>query len=251
MENKEKLTAVDLLRWAAETFGDRVALASSFGAEDVVLIDLWSKITPRPRVFTLDTGRLPQETYQVMEEIERRYNLSLEVYFPDTQRVEEMVRTHGINLFYKTTDLRKLCCHVRKVEPLERALSGLSAWITGLRREQSAYRTSVPKVEEELNGRVKVNPLADWTEPQVWSYIHENRVPYNKLHDQGYPSIGCAPCTRPIQPGEDPRAGRWWWENNTHRECGLHVREQASLLREAAQPTEWAEETSLGRKPQV
>lgn len=230
VENNEKIdiketwSAPQLLEWAVATYGDRLALASSLGAEDVVLIDLLSRITPRPRVFTLDTGRLPQETYQLMEEIERRYQLHLEVYYPDTRKVEEMVRRHGINLFYQSVELRKLCCQVRKVEPLERALSGLSAWITGLRRQQSAYRSTVPKVETEAGGRVKINPLADWSHDDVWSYIREHNVPYNKLHDLGYPSIGCAPCTRAVQPGEDLRAGRWWWESS-HRECGLHVKQ--------------------------
>lgn len=224
IDSKETWSAPQLLQWAVATYGDRLALASSLGAEDVVLIDLLSRITPRPRVFTLDTGRLPQETYQLMEEIERRYQLHLEVYYPDTRKVEEMVRRHGINLFYQSVELRKLCCQVRKVEPLERALSGLSAWITGLRREQSAYRSTVPKVETEAGGRVKINPLADWSHDDVWSYIRDHSVPYNKLHDLGYPSIGCAPCTRAVQPGEDLRAGRWWWESS-HRECGLHVKQ--------------------------
>lgn len=219
---KEHWSARRLLGWAVETYGERLALASSFGAEDVVLIDLLGEITPRPRVFTLDTGRLPQETYQLMEEIERRYGLELEVYFPDAQRVEEMVRRHGINLFYQSVELRKLCCHVRKVEPLERALAGLSAWITGLRREQSEYRAALPKLEQEASGRLKINPLADWSTEQVWRYIRRRKLPYNKLHDRNYPSIGCAPCTRAVAPGEHPRAGRWWWENS-HKECGLHL----------------------------
>ncbi|MFQ5930569.1 MAG: phosphoadenylyl-sulfate reductase [Acidobacteriota bacterium] len=226
--NKENWGALELLRWAVDTYQDRIALASSFGAEDMVLIDLLSQVTPKPRVFTLDTGRLPVETYEVMQEVERRYNLQLEVYCPDYRKVEEMVRQHGINLFYQSVENRKLCCHVRKVEPLQRALSNLSAWVSGLRRQQSAYRSEVPKVEED-NGRIKISPLADWSDERVWSYIRKNDLPYNKLHDRKYPSIGCAPCTRPVQPGEDPRAGRWWWENS-HKECGLHEREELILV---------------------
>ena len=221
--SKENGKAEDLLHWAVKTYEDRVALASSFGAEDMVLIDLLSKISGQVRVFTLDTGRLPQETYQLMEEVEQRYSLSLEVYFPDSRKVEEMVHRHGINLFYKGVEFRKLCCQVRKVEPLERALSGLDAWITGLRREQSANRSKVPKLERESSGRVKINPLADWSETQVWNYIKEHKVPYNKLHDLNYRSIGCAPCTRAVAQGEDLRDGRWWWEQECLKECGLHA----------------------------
>ena len=228
---KDDLGALELLRWAVTTYQDRVGLASSFGAEDIVLIDLLSKVSARPRVFTLDTGRLPPETYKVMEEVEHRYNLQLEVYFPDYKKVEEMVRGHGINLFYQSVEKRKLCCHIRKVEPLQRALSDLSAWVTGLRRQQSAYRADVLKVEEEPDGRMKINPLADWTDEQVWSYIHAKGLPYNELHDRNYHTIGCAPCTRPVQPGEDPRTGRWWWESS-HKECGLHEHQEKVILGE-------------------
>jgi phosphoadenosine phosphosulfate reductase len=223
IENK---TAHEVLEWALKTYGDRVALASSFGAEDVVLIDLLTRIDPGSPVFTLDTGRLPQETYELMEKIRDKYGLKIEVYYPDTKAVEDMVTKYGPNLFYKSVDLRKLCCDIRKVEPLNRALRDLSAWITGLIREQSVTRTEVKKVEIDTshNSIVKINPLADWTEEQVWTYIRENDVPYNALHDQNYPSIGCAPCTRAIEPGEDVRAGRWWWEAPEYKECGLHKR---------------------------
>lgn len=222
----EVKTAEDVLEWALETYGDRVALASSFGAEDVVLIDMLARIDRRSRVFTLDTGRLPQETYDVMEKIRDKYGLKIEIYYPDTKAVEDMVTRYGPNLFYKSVELRKLCCEIRKVEPLKRALKEVSAWITGLRREQSVTRTEVKKVEIDRshNSIVKINPLADWSEEQVWSYIRENGVPYNALHDQNYPSIGCAPCTRAIKPGEDVRAGRWWWEDPEHKECGLHIK---------------------------
>ncbi|MBI4444838.1 MAG: phosphoadenylyl-sulfate reductase [Acidobacteria bacterium] len=227
-KEKEKLPTIELLRWAIEEYGDRVALASSFGAEDMVLLDLLTRISPRPRVFTLDTGRLPKETYQLMEEVEKRYGLPLEIHFPKAEKVEEMVQKEGINLFYKSVELRRLCCHVRKVEPLQRALAGLDAWVSGLRREQSLTRTSIFKVEQDGN-RIKINPLVEWTEAEVWDYIRKNQVPYNRLHDQNYPSIGCAPCTRAIVPGEDPRAGRWWWELETHKECGLHMRKPSIL----------------------
>jgi len=223
-EKFENQTSEDVLRWALDTYRDKVALAASFGAEDVVLIDQILKINPKARIFTLDTGRLPKETYDVIEEIRNKYGNNIEFYYPNTQDVEEMVGKYGPNLFYQSTDLRKLCCNVRKVEPLTRALSNLSAWICGLRREQAVTRTGVEKVEVDgaHNSIVKINPLADWTEEQVWAYIKENDVPYNALHEQNFPSIGCAPCTRAIKPGEDIRAGRWWWEEPEQKECGLH-----------------------------
>lgn len=233
----EKKTAEELLTWAIEKYGGKVALASSFGAEDVVLIDMLSKISPQsaahsPRVFTLDTGRLPQETYDVMDKIKEKYKINIEVYFPDTESVQKMVNENGFNLFYKSVELRQLCCKVRKMEPLNRALRNLDAWICGLRREQSVTRTDIKKVEYEQRTMdcglwtiIKINPLADWTEKQVWDYIRNNKVPYNLLHDKGYPSIGCAPCTRAIKPGEDIRAGRWWWETPEKKECGLHSKE--------------------------
>jgi phosphoadenosine phosphosulfate reductase len=222
----------DVLAWALREFHPRIALASSFGAEDVVLIDMMLKINPDARVFTLETGRLPYETYTLMEALRERYGLAIEVYFPQAERVEAMVREHGANLFYRSIELRKFCCDVRKVEPLGRALSGLGAWITGLRRDQAVTRTAVQVVEldRDHGGIVKINPLVDWSWDDVWSYTREHRVPYNALHDQGYPSIGCAPCTRAVTPGEDPRAGRWWWENPETKECGLHVSKEAALL---------------------
>ena len=218
--------AEEVLRWALQTYHPRIALASSFGAEDVVLIDMMVKINPNARIFTLDTGRLNQETYDVMDRIREKYRIKIEVMFPKSDAVEQMVRAKGMNLFYDSIENRKECCGVRKVEPLNRALRDLDAWITGLRRQQSVTRTQVSKVEidEAHNKMVKVNPLTDWTGDQVWDYIKKNGVPYNKLHDMGYPSIGCAPCTRAVKPGEDERAGRWWWENPETKECGLHVR---------------------------
>lgn len=226
--DSENKTAEEILIWVNESFGEKSALASSFGAEDVVLTDMLLKINPKFKIFTLDTGRLPAETYDVWERIEGKYGIKIEAYFPETRFVEEMINKHGPNLFYKSIELRKLCCHVRKVEPLNRALKGLEAWVCGLRKEQSITRQDIKKVEIDdiHNGIIKVNPLADWTEKQVWDYIRENDVPYNKLHDQNYPSIGCAPCTRAIKPGEDIRAGRWWWELPEGKECGLHSRKK-------------------------
>lgn len=231
----ERATPQELLRWALDRFHPKVALASSFGAEDVVLIDMMSKIRADARIFTLDTGRLPQETYDVMDAIRERYRVPVQVIYPKTDAVEAMVNEHGLNLFYKSVDFRKMCCGVRKVEPLNRALSGLDAWITGLRRDQVETRAQISKIELDAghNGIVKLNPLADWTWDQVWAYVQEHRVPYNALHDRGYPSIGCAPCTRAVQPGEDPRAGRWWWERDARKECGLHYSPTGEVQRES------------------
>ncbi|MDO8461309.1 MAG: phosphoadenylyl-sulfate reductase [Deltaproteobacteria bacterium] len=220
------MSAQEVIGWALKKFGSKVALASSFGAEDVVLIDMMVKIDPKARIFSLDTGRLNPETYDVMDKIRDKYKITIEVMFPQSESVEKMVRAKGMNLFYDSIENRKECCSVRKVEPLNRALSKLEAWITGLRRQQAVTRTTVPKVEVDSahNNMAKINPIADWTSEQVWAYIKKNGVPYNILHDKGYPSIGCAPCTRPVKPGEDERAGRWWWENPETKECGLHVK---------------------------
>lgn len=229
-EDFENKSAEEILRWALQEYKNKVALASSFGAEDVVLIDMLNKVGKdlkiTPKIFTLDTGRLPQETYDVMEKIREKYSIDIEFYFPDKKSVEEMERKYGPNLFYKSIELRQLCCKIRKVEPLSRALKDLSAWISGLRREQSVTRTDIKKVEVDTahNNIVKINPLADWTDRDVWEYIKENDVPYNRLHDKNYPSIGCAPCTRAIKEGEDIRAGRWWWEQPEKKECGLHIK---------------------------
>lgn len=228
----ENLTASDIVTWALEKFNARFALACSFQAEESVLIDMLHRIRGSGfRIFTLDTGRLNQETYDCMDAIRDRYGVSIEVYFPDAMRVQDMVRSHGLNLFYNSVDLRKLCCGIRKVEPLNRALSSLDAWMTGLRREQSVTRAEVRKVEldGDHSNIVKINPLADWSYNDVWDYIRRNAVPYNELHDQGYPSIGCAPCTRAVRRLEDVRAGRWWWENADIKECGLHLSSQAKV----------------------
>jgi phosphoadenosine phosphosulfate reductase len=212
-----------------------VALATSFGAEDQVLTDMLWRISSRPSIFTLDTGRLPEQTYEVMQATQEKYGIQIDVLFPDYKQVEQMVNEFGPNLFYKSIEARKLCCRVRKIEPLKRKLSGLQAWICGLRAEQSVTRTDLQRIVLDENfGLIKVSPLVDWTTEQVWEYIRENQVPYNKLHDKGYTSIGCAPCTRPIQAGEDIRAGRWWWERPEHKECGLHLGKAGSKGRQGA-----------------
>jgi phosphoadenosine phosphosulfate reductase len=225
--------AEDVVRWAADTFGERVAVASSFGAEDVVLVDMLARVSPSPRVFAIDTGRLHEATYEAMERIRERYRLTIAVYCPNHDAVEALEREQGFYSYRNTLEARHACCNIRKVEPLRRALSGLDAWITGLRREQSVTRAEVALVErdEAHGGILKINPLADWTTEQVWEYIRRHNVPYNRLHDEGYPSIGCEPCTRAVAPGEHPRAGRWWWEAPEHKECGLHTRQREPGLK--------------------
>lgn len=219
------LTPQEVLRALLAEFEGNIALSSSLSIEDQVLTDLIVKIDPKTRIFTLDTGRLFPETYSLIEKTNNRYGIKLEVFFPDYQRVQEMVQKEGINLFYNGIEQRKTCCQVRKMEPLRRAFKGLDVWICGLRREQSVTRSEVRLVEwDENNQLIKVNPLIDFTEEAVWEYIRANQVPFNALHKQGFPSIGCQPCTRAVEPGEDIRAGRWWWENPEHKECGLHRR---------------------------
>lgn len=215
-----------VLAWAERRFGANAVIASSFGAEDMVLIDLARQHAPSLRLFTLDTGRLPPETYELMETVRKRYGLEVETFFPERSRVEALESAQGYFSFKQSIEARKQCCGIRKVEPLKRALAGRQAWLTGLRREQSVTRTGVEVLELDADhgGLVKLNPLAGWSSKQVWVYIRENGVPYNVLHDRGYPSIGCAPCTRAVKPYEDERAGRWWWESAENRECGLHVR---------------------------
>ncbi len=220
--------ALQFLREAAAEFGSggELAFANSFGAEDMVLTDLILAHALPIEIFSLDTGRLPAETYDLIGEVERRYDTKLKIYFPDASAVETYVRANGINAFYDSVELRKACCHVRKIEPLRRALAGKKAWITGLRAAQSVTRAGLPLREfDEGNGLQKLNPLSEWTETEVWAYIRINDVPYNALHDRFYPSIGCAPCTRAIALGEDVRAGRWWWEDPASKECGLHVKD--------------------------
>jgi phosphoadenosine phosphosulfate reductase len=202
---------------------EKVALSSSLAAEDQVLTDMMLKENKNATIFTLDTGRLHPETYDVMDATNLKYGVKIDVFFPNNEKVQELYQTQGVNGQYESIENRKSCCGIRKIEPLKRALKGLDVWITGLRATQSVTRVDMPLVEwDETFNVIKVNPLINWNEKDVWDYIKENRVPYNKLHDQGFPSIGCAPCTRAVKVGEDIRAGRWWWENPEHKECGLH-----------------------------
>jgi phosphoadenosine phosphosulfate reductase len=220
----ESWTAEETLRWAMGRFHPRIAFASSFGVEDVAVIHLLHTVRKDARVFTLDTGRLPVETYDVMQRVREKYGTPLEVFAPKGDAVEALQREKGFFSFRESVEERKRCCNVRKVEPLRRALGTVDAWITGLRREQAVTRTALPIVERDASngGIVKVNPIAKWSEKETWDYVRAHDVPYNRLHDQGYPSIGCAPCTRAVKPGENVRAGRWWWENPETKECGLH-----------------------------
>lgn len=215
--------------------GLKLGLASSMGAEDQVLTDLIAKVNPQTKVFTLDTGRLPKETYELIEQTRSYYpEINLQSYLPCPEKIEKMVTERGKNLFYDSIENRKLCCYYRKVEPLQRALRGLDGWITGMRREQSVTRQQIRLVEfDEDNHILKINPLANWIEAEVWTYIRQNQVPYNKLHDANYASIGCAPCTRAVPADGSVRDGRWWWENPEHKECGLHQRNREVSLAEA------------------
>jgi thioredoxin-dependent adenylylsulfate APS reductase len=215
-----------VLEWGFDRFAPRIALSASFGSpEGLVILDLMHKIAPsRARVFTIDTGRLPQPTYNLMDRVRDRYGIDVEVWFPSAERVQAMVQEKGLNLFYESVENRRRCCYVRKVEPLERALGELDAWIAGLRPDQNVTRESVKAVEiDELHGgRIKLNPLVTWSRDDVWKYVREHHVPVNALHAEGYPSVGCAPCSRAVKDGEHERAGRWWWENEETRECGIH-----------------------------
>lgn len=217
--------AEDALQWASDNLHPKVAKASSFGAEDAVIMDMMIKINPNFRFFSLDTGRLPQETYDIMDIVRKKYDITIEVLFPDTNEVEEMVKSKGMNLFYESIENRKLCCEIRKVHPMNKFLKTLDGWITGLRKDQTEIRKDAKIIEiDELHGGIiKINPIINWTWDDIWNYIKKNNLPYNSLLDKGYPSIGCEPCTRAIRPGEDLRAGRWWWEQGTHKECGLHI----------------------------
>jgi phosphoadenosine phosphosulfate reductase len=200
-------------------------LATSYGAEDMVLMDMIAKYAPQIAIFTLDTGRLPKETYDLMQQVKKHYQLEVEVYYPDTLSIEQFVTHNGPNAFYDSVEMRKQCCGIRKVAPLNRALAGKKAWLTGMRRSQSVTRSELPVSEWDADhGLQKFSPLTDWSNGEVWKYIRAFDVPFNELHNQGYASIGCAPCTRAITPGEDIRAGRWWWENPETKECGLHVK---------------------------
>ena len=222
----DKVEPETMLRHFMEIYGDRIALSSSLSAEDQALTDMMLGINPQARIFSLDTGRLFPETYALLDKTNLHYGIKIEVFCPQTEALQEMVNTQGINLFYESIEKRHFCCQVRKLESLSRAFRTLDAWVCGLRRGQSVTRNDMRRVEwDERHGLLKINPLIDWSEEQVWAYVREHRVPYNKLHDQGFPSIGCQPCTRAVKPGEDIRSGRWWWEDPRHRECGLHIKE--------------------------
>ena len=219
------LDALQTLHWAAVRFAGAVTFASSLGAEDQAITHLIAVNQLPVSLFTLDTGRLFPETYDLIDKTRARYNVELKVCFPEAAEVEEMVSSEGINLFYHSIENRKRCCGVRKTHPLQKALAGNQIWITGLRRQQAVTRTGLQKIEfDSINGLLKLNPLIDWSEADLWQFIREHKIPYNVLHDKGFPSIGCQPCTRAIEPGDDIRAGRWWWENPEQKECGLHKR---------------------------
>jgi phosphoadenosine phosphosulfate reductase len=225
----ESLSAQEILTWTVKNFHPRLALSCSFGApEGLVLLDMMHRIDPESRVFTIDTGRLPQATHDLIDRVRARYDKRVEVIFPRAEEVQSMVAVKGTNLFYASIENRQLCCRVRKVEPLKRYLADLDAWVTGLRRDQSVTRADTPKLEIDYahGGMVKVSPIAGWTRAEVMDYARAHEVPLNRLHDRGYPSVGCDPCSRGIESGEDLRAGRWWWEKPETRECGIHVEEE-------------------------
>lgn len=223
----EGLSAEDILTLMLSKYKNKIALASSLGLEDQVLTDMMMKIDNQSNIFTLDTGRLPKQTYDLMEKVNQKYKIKLKVFFPSNDLVETMVNQKGMFSFYDSIDNRKECCYVRKMEPLKRALGELEVWITGLRASQSVTRENSEVIEwDEANGLIKLNPLISWSEADVWEYIKKHNVPYNKLHDMNYPSIGCEPCTRAVEDSTDIRSGRWWWENPESKECGLHIKKE-------------------------
>jgi phosphoadenosine phosphosulfate reductase len=230
LELEQKATAVrELLASAVQEYG-KVVYANSLGAEAMVLTDIiWTHV-PQIDIFSIDTGRLHEETYDLLEKLERRYKKRLRIVYPETQRIEKLISVQGVNGFYHSIEARQSCCATRKIEPFKRAISGYSAWVTGVRREQSAARALGQPIAWDASYNLhKVSPLLEWTEEQVWQYIRARQIPYNSLHDKQFPSIGCAPCTRAILPGEDQRAGRWWWEQSESRECGLHPRVRTAV----------------------
>lgn len=224
-ENFRLSSVEEILRYFLQKFKNKIALASSLSLEDQVLTDILYKIDKKARIFTLDTGRLPYDTYNLIDKTNKKYKNILEVHFPQNNEVENYVKEYGINAFYESIEERKLCCKIRKVNPLKIALSNLDGWITGLRKDQSETRNKISIVEfDEAHQIIKINPLANWTDAKLWEYIKQNNVPYNVLFKQGYKSIGCAPCSRAIDENEHPRKGRWWWENPESKECGLHLK---------------------------
>lgn len=231
--NLEGSPASEILAWAIERYGDSFAIATSFQKEGMVILDLATRIAPQVRVFTLNTCRLPPETYGMIETVRKRYGIAIEIVLPEAAEVEKMVTIHGENLFYSDVESRYLCCDVRKVRPLERKLSTLRAWATGVRRDQADTRAYTPKVDLSATP-IKLNPLADWTAAQIDEYTRENRLPVHPLYAHGYASIGCAPCTRAVKAGEDQRSGRWWWEHNAAKECGIHFDHVGRVVRLAS-----------------
>lgn len=228
-QEAERLGPQEILTWAIKNFRPQLSLSCSFGApEGLVVLDMMHRIDPRSRVFVLDTGRLPQATHDLIDRVRERYDKRVEVIFPRAEDVETMVRGRGMNLFYESVENRLLCCRIRKVEPLNRYLAGLDAWVTGLRRDQNVTRARTQKLEidQAHGGMLKINPIADWSHDEVMAYARAHDVPLNRLHEEGYPSVGCDPCSRAIAPGDDPRAGRWWWERAETRECGIHAGEE-------------------------
>ena len=227
--------AEDILRWGLEEFGQGIAICTSFQATGSVIVDMAAKLVgDRAQVFSIDTGRLHEETFKLISDFRRRYGITVELVVPDAQELGSMLTKHGPNLFYEAPAKRRLCCEIRKVRPLKRRLSTLDAWITGLRRDQSGLRAAIEKVsvDEEHGGILKLSPLADWTSDQVFEYAERNGVPLHPLYAKGYPSIGCHPCTRAVKPGEDSRSGRWWWEDEADKECGMHFSGDGRLRRE-------------------
>ena len=224
-EQFEDQSATSIIQWVYETFDrSEVKLSTSFGAEGMVLIHMLKEAVDQPRIFTIDTGRNFQETYDVWQEAINRYQIEIEAFYPDPQDLAELQNRAGPNLFYESVENRKQCCHVRKVKPLKKALADAKVWISGLRRQQGEMRRELDFVSwVEQHQVYKICPLANWFESNVWEFIRQNGVPYNKLHDQGFPTVGCAPCTRPVRPAEDIRSGRWWWEKDEAKECGIHL----------------------------
>ena len=218
-------TSQEVLEYFLNKYGAKAALSSSFGVEDQVLTHMMLSVDKNANIFTLDTGRLHPQTYSVMDATNLKYDIKVNVFFPNTKSVEKLYQDQGINGFYESIENRKTCCFVRKIEPLQRALSELDVWITGLRASQSVTREDLNLIEyDEINKVIKINPLLEWSEEKVWDFVKKHKVPYNSLHDEAFPSIGCAPCTRAVEAGADVRSGRWWWENPEHKECGLHIK---------------------------
>jgi len=230
----ESASAEEILRWGMEQYGDRLAICTAFQASGMVILDMAARIRRDVKVFTIDTGRLPEETHRLISDVRARYGIEIEMVLPEANEVAAMVSGHGPNLFYDSVANRRLCCEIRKVRPLNRTLAKLEAWVVGLRRQQSESRESIEKitVDQAHGGILKLAPLADWTREEVWEYIRRHNVPYHELYWQGYSSIGCAPCTRAVQEGEEERAGRWWWEQEAHKECGIHVAPNGQVRRE-------------------